>query len=421
MISTRRRQVKPLLEKVLFLLLPDTAANFINEKQKRFRMFAKHRRKARKLPEILLLVGIAYSYFLYPAFLWIWRGLRGPKMVRKSPIEPSVTLIIAAYNEEDKIKAKLENSVRIHFPREKLEILVASDASSDATDAIVREFPEVRLCRTPERRGKEHAQKKAITESTGEILVFTDSATLLDPNAIQSLVANFGDPRVGAVSSKDVMLGGGNGSGEGMYVRYEMALRRLESQVHSVVGLSGSFFAARRQVCQNWSEDFPSDFNTVFNCARMGYRAISDEQSLGYYKDIRKGVSEFDRKVRTLLRGMTALFANLSLLNPMRYGVFAFQLFSHKLMRWAVPLFLIELALRTLWRMRRPDNFGIFLFSAQALGYAMAYGGWKREPLRSLPPVKVAHFFTQVNVAIFMALLKYAKGERIRMWNPTQR
>ncbi len=384
-------------------------------------MFPTCRLRSSRFTDIALLTAAAYSYFVYPLILWVWRALAGSRKVERRAIEPRISLIITAYNEEDKIRAKLENSAQIQYPPDKLEIIVASDASTDGTDSIVRDFSRARLCRSPERRGKEHAQKRAIAESRGEILVFTDAATLLEPEALELLVRNFADPHVGAVSSKDVMLGGGPGSGEGMYVRYEMALRRLESQVYSLVGLSGSFFAARREVCTDWSEDFPSDFNTVFHCARRGYRAVLDESLLGYYKDIRKGGSEFNRKVRTLLRGITALCLNLSLLNPFRYGFFSFQLFSHKMMRWAVPFILIELALRTLFRLRRPDGFTWLLLSGQLIGYGLAAWGYLFPASRSKPVVKLPHFFAQVNAAIFMAWIKFAKGERIRTWDPTKR
>src|SRR5262249_47864476 len=142
---------------------------------------------------------------------------------------------------------------------------------------------------------------------------------------------------VGCVSSVDALMdANGNLSGEGAYVRYEMLLRRLESTLGSVVGLSGSFFAVRREACREWATDVQSDFNTLLNCVRLGFRGVSDETSVGYYRGVTEETREFERKVRTVLRGITTLMHRAGLLSPRRYGLFAWQLVSHKLCRWLV-------------------------------------------------------------------------------------
>ena len=196
---------------------------------------------------------------------------------------PSVSYIITAYNEEKRIKEKIENSLGQDYPKEKLEIIVASDCSSDGTDEIVRSFEEngIKLVRAPERKGKENAQKHAVDAANGEILVFSDVATVLKPDGISNIVRNFSDPAIGCVSSEDKFVDkDGNVSGEGAYVKYEMFLRKLESKVNTLVGLSGSFFAARRQVCENWATDLQSDFNTLLNSVKLGLRGISDPNSI---------------------------------------------------------------------------------------------------------------------------------------------
>src|SRR4030095_3718112 len=142
------------------------------------------------------------------------------------------------------------------YPEERLEVLIASDASDDATDEIVREYAGrgVRLVRAPQRKGKEHAQGLAISVATGEILVFTDAATILEASALRRLMENFADPAVGAVSTEDVTVGAhGNRTAEGLYVKYEMWIRRLEGRFHSLVGLSGSCLAIRKQLSSDWS------------------------------------------------------------------------------------------------------------------------------------------------------------------------
>lgn len=376
-----------------------------------------------------------YSYVVYPLVLAAARLARpGP---RRSPARapaaaasaeappgsslPRVSLIITAYNEEARLPAKLANSLAIDYPGDRLEILVASDCSTDRTDEIARSHPGVRLVRVDERKGKEHAQKRAIKASGGEILVFTDVATRLDGDALRILVRNFADPGVGAVSSEDRMIGEGGASGEGLYVRYEMLLRRLETEVHSLVGLSGSFFAARRDVCERWAEDLPSDFNTVLSCARMGYRAVADEAVIGWYPGIKAGQSEFQRKVRTLVRGMAAFFANLELLDARRFGFFSFQLASHKLMRWLAPVFMALLLPVSLAAAAGRSAVGVAAAALQALFYGLAVLGRLAPALRGHPLVKVPFFFSQVNLAILAAWIKYLRGERISLWTPSQR
>src|SRR5262249_4684481 len=206
------------------------------------------------------------------AVLWVIATLR-PKTVIKSDAAPKVSLIITAHNEGKRIQEKIENALGQTYPGGRLEIIVASDCSTDRTDEVARSFEShgVKLVRAPERRGKEHAQKLAIATAGGEIVVFSDVGTTLPPDGIRRIVRNFADQTVGCVSSVDRVLDqNGQVSGEGAYVRYEMLLRRLETRANSVVGLSGSFFAARREVCREWATDVPSYFRCLLEAVRMG-------------------------------------------------------------------------------------------------------------------------------------------------------
>src|SRR5438552_13743091 len=197
---------------------------------------------------------IFYAYVGYPAALIALSAFRA-RSPRKGSITPAVSLIITAYNEEKRIQEKIENSLNQDYPRDRLEVIVASDCSHDRTDEIVRSYEcqKITLVRASERQGKEATQKLAVQAASGEILVFSDVATTLRPDGISTLVENFYDSTVGCVSSVDrVVDPDGRISGEGAYVRYEMFLRDLETRVNTVVGLSGSFFGARREVCQDW-------------------------------------------------------------------------------------------------------------------------------------------------------------------------
>jgi cellulose synthase/poly-beta-1,6-N-acetylglucosamine synthase-like glycosyltransferase len=250
------------------------------------------------------ILAIFYAYMGYPLLLKGLSIYRSRSIVKK-PIRPDVSLIIAAYNEEDKIRDKLENTLQLDYPSNKLEIIIASDCSKDRTDGIVKTYSSkgVKLVRAPERRGKEHAQKLVVESARGEILVFSDVGTILKPDALQKIVVNFADPSVGCVSGVDkILTQNGTVSGENFYVKYEMYLRRLESEVNSLVGLSGSFFAARREVCKDWKTDLQSDFNTLLNSIRIGLRGVSDPDAIGYYRNVKSHKKEFERKVRTVAR-----------------------------------------------------------------------------------------------------------------------
>lgn len=290
--------------------------------------------------------SLVFIFYAYVGYLLILAGL---SLFRSRPVlmgnvQPMVSFVITAYNEELRIKDKIDNSLRQQYPRERLEIVVASDCSSDKTDEIVRSYASlgVRLIRAAERKGKEAAQKLAVSQTNGEVLVFSDVATTLPSDGIANIVRAFHDPTVGCVSSVDRFVDAqGNLSGEGAYVKYEMLLRQLETKVNTLVGLSGSFFAARRTVCSPWADDLQSDFNTLLNSMRVGLRGISDPHSVGYYKNLSDEKKEYQRKVRTVLRGIAVLMRSLPMLNPFQYGMFAWQLFSHKLCRWLVPFAII--------------------------------------------------------------------------------
>jgi len=375
----------------------------------------------------ILFVGsillIFYAYFGYPLSLY-FLGMFRKRCVKKAPFSPDVTMIITAYNEEKRIKEKLNNTVALDYPRDKLQIIVASDGSTDRTNAIVKDYERngIELLAIEQRRGKENAQKEAVKRARGEVLVFTDVATQLDPDGLKEIVSNFTDPSVGCVSSEDRVIGkDGNSGGEGFYVRYEMWLRRLESQVNSLVGSSGSFFAARKEVCQDFSADMQSDFRTVLNSVKMGLRGVSDPAAVGYYLDISSiEKREFDRKVRTVVRGLTVFFQHLELLNPFRYGLFSYQYFCHKLLRWLVPLFLFTALVTNLILAMESSLYYIVLLCHSAF-YAVALWGWQRERPSPNILLKIPVYFLTVNASIFVAWWRYLRGQRVVMWTPSER
>ncbi|MGZ8393784.1 MAG: glycosyltransferase family 2 protein [Nitrospira sp.] len=376
--------------------------------------------------EVLFWLSIGlmgYAYVGYPLVLRVLALIRS-RPVRKGEDPLSVSFIITAYNEEKRIAEKLDNTLKLAYPKEKFEILVASDCSSDGTDAIVRAYGSrgIRLVRAPQRKGKEAAQKLAVDEAAGEILVFSDVATILPEEAIGNIVRNFHDPSVGCVSSVDRFIDqNGCPSGEGAYVKYEMFLRSLESRVNSLVGLSGSFFAARSAVCkQAWSEDLQSDFNTVLNSMRMGLRGVDDPDSIGYYRNIADERKEFDRKVRTVLRGISVFMKSLSLVNPFAHATFAWQLVSHKLCRWLVPFEMLTAFVANAI-LASTSAFYQGMFCLHVLFYGAALCGLLIRPLQQWSVIRLPAFFLLVNASILKAWMRYWSGERVVVWEPSKR
>jgi len=218
------------------------------------------------------LIGVSFSYFIYPILLVLITKLTKKESYQKnSEISdmPYLSFIITAFNEEKQIEDKLENTLRAKYPRGKIEIIVASDGSTDRTNEIVKKYADKDVILHPvlERKGKENAQRSAIQSAKGDILVFSDVSTKIETVALKQIAQSFENPKVGAISSEDRFLTEtGEVAGEGAYVKYEMWLRKLEGQAKGLVGLSGSFFAARKSVCKEWNINIPSDFNTALNC-----------------------------------------------------------------------------------------------------------------------------------------------------------
>ncbi|RJP20680.1 MAG: glycosyltransferase [Candidatus Abyssobacteria bacterium SURF_5] len=365
---------------------------------------------------------LLYPVFLYPVCMLLLYNLRRRPIIR-NPFPGKVTVIITAHNEESKIRDKLENTLNQDFPHERLQILVASDFSTDATDSIVGAYAErgVTLIRPDRRGGKEYAQKYAVGKATGDVIVFSDVGTELEIGGISRITSNFADPTVGCVSSRDVFLAPGRAvSGEGIYVRYEMLLRKLETGAHSVVGLSGSFFAARTNICAGIRTDTQSDFQTLLNAVRLGYRGVADPQAIGYYRELAAPHNELRRKIRTVLRGITTLMTNADLLNPLQFGLFSFQLISHKLLRWLVPLFLFLMLITSAAGAFDSALFRL-AFLAQCVAYALALAAFLNRRISRIGPMALFRYGLISNIGIIVAWLKFLRGERIVYWEPSKR
>lgn len=365
--------------------------------------------------------GIFYAYFGYPVLLYflsmVLKG--GVKASASGGYYPPVTIIIPVHNEEKVIEAKIKNTAMLRYPQENLEVLIVSDGSTDRTMDLVRKNPlgGLRTFELPARSGKAAALNLGLKEAKNGIVVFSDASIMLEPEALENIVKRFRDPAIGCVSGEDHI---GDKGGEGLYGRYELMLRNLESRVHSIVGASGSFYAQRLSLCEPFREGLAPDFLSVLNTVEKGYRAVTEPSARGTMTSVKSTSEEFRRKVRTLIRGMTALFHKKRLMNPLVSGVFAIELLSHKLVRWLVPFFMLTALVSNLL-VADAGFYGVAL-ALQALFYLLAgLAFFRMGGLHEKLPGKVPLYFSAVNIAILYAWVQYASGMRLEVWNPSKR
>ena len=361
---------------------------------------------------------ITYSYFGYPLLLSLLPKKKDNMETDSLDAEfkPTVSLIIPVYNEEKVIDEKIQNTLSIDYPKDKLEILIASDASTDRTKEIVQKYEKmgVKFLEQPERKGKAGALNLGLRVAKNEIIIFSDASIILDKDALRNLLRRFSDSRIGCVSGEDYIPGVG---GEGFYGRYELLLRNLESRVGSIVGASGCFYAQRCSLCEPFPEGMAPDFFSVLKTVEKGYRAVTEPEAKGVMKSVGNPQSEFQRKVRTFLRGITTLLHFKHLLNPFRFGIFPFQLISHKLMRWSTGVFLILLFLSNLFLVG--SKFYLTFLLLQVAFYLLAFIGWLGLSRPFL--FKVPFFFSMVNLSALVAWVKYLSGFRQEIWEPSKR
>jgi len=379
---------------------------------------------------VVLLPGIlyGYAYLCYPALLWLVGRFRPRNLPLPDPPEwPQITVVVPAYNEEASIRRTIESLLAFDYPAEARHILVISDASTDHTDEIVREYAArgVQLLRQEQRSGKDAGEIAALPHLRGEIVVNTDATIRILPGSLKPLVRAFQDPTVGLASGRDVSVGAADieaNRGESGYVGYEMWVRSLETRVNSIVGASGCFYAIRRSL--HGSETPPGysrDFASALVVREHGYRAVSVDQAVCLVPRTASLQREFRRKVRTMTRGLRTLWLKRTLLNPFRYRSFAWMLWSHKLIRWLVfPA--LPLALAALVPLSFVSIPARVLLAGAAAGVVLGTAAMRAPEGRPLPrPVALCGFVLASHVAGFLAWVQALGGQSSSIWEPTRR
>lgn len=368
------------------------------------------------------LILVVYAYVGYPLLTWLLSRLL-PRPVQQAPITPRLSLIIAAHNEAQDIAAKLENALALDYPPGKREIIVASDCSTDATDALVAAYAAqgVQLYRQTEHLGKTVAQNGAVKLATGDILVFSDATTHCQPEALRQLVRNFADPAVGCVAGQLVYVDAHTtsiGQGCRSYWSYEKLLKQSESQLGSLIGVSGCLYAVRRSSYARLTPELIDDFVVATEIHRRGLRTVYEPRAIATERTNQRSRDEFRMRVRVIEQTLTALQRYRAVLNPWRHGLFAWQLLSHKVLRYAVPLLLLVVFLSNAW-LRETGALYQGFWWLQLAAYGAALLGGVAQALRlRLGPLALPYYFVLANAAGLVALGQFLRGETHVVWTP---
>ncbi len=365
--------------------------------------------------------ALFYTYAGYPMLLAMVSWLR-PRRVRRGDFEPTVSVIITAYNEERDLAAKLENTLTLDYPSQLLEIIVASDCSTDRTDEIVLKFGAqgVRLHRQAKRLGKTAAQNAAVAKATGEIILFSDATSLYQPNAVKAIMPNFADQSVGCVAGRLIYIDPSEshvGRGARSYWNYETFLKRHESRACSLIGASGCLYAVRKSAYVPLYNEACSDFIIATKMVEQGLRAVYEPEAVCTEETNRRSDKEMKMRVRIIAQTFTDLWRHASMMNPFKRGFYAIQLLSHKVMRYLVPFFLMAIFLSS-GALAGSPAYRVF-FLAQVAGYGFAALAWLLEKAGvRIRLLAIPQYFVLTNIASLLAMYQFARGERYAHWEP---
>ncbi len=363
------------------------------------------------------------TYAIYPFLIWLY-GKLFPIHINKKEIFPSISILIAAYNEEKNLDRKLQNTLALVYPKDKVEILVGSDGSTDNTAAIAAKFEDrgVRVFDFSENRGKTAVQNDLVKPSTGEILLFTDASSFLPPDAIQKLIPNFADDRVGCVAGRMRFIDTGsniNTESQGLYWRYEIKIREMESKVGSLIGVDGPLYAIKREYYVPLNHNIISDFISPLLVLKQGKKVILEPSAFVDEEPTQKTIHEFKTRRRITLRGLIGLFSYPELLNLLSSPLLAWQVFFHKVLRWFVgPLIIINflscLALLDHWFFKLFLILYFLFFLSAGFGWIADQAGKKVRALR------IPYYFSLVNFAATMGVIDFFRKKQAVTWKPVR-
>ncbi len=376
---------------------------------------------------------VFYTFFGYGILLFVLVKLR-TMIMGKRPVPnnggkwPSLTLVVSAYNEEDCIAQKIENSLSLTYPQDKITYLFASDGSTDATPAIIAKYPQLTLMHRPERKGKIAAMERAMHEVTSEVVIFTDANTMLNKEALMNICRHYHDPKVGAVSGeKRVSIAdvADATAGEGFYWKYESKLKTWDSELYSVVGAAGELFSVRTKLYEPVPPDtILDDFMISLRIAEKGYRIIYEKAAYATETGSENITEELKRKIRIAAGGIQSIVRLKSLLNPFNNFVLCFQYVSHRVLRWTITPFLMVLAfvLNGIIAFQYHGKVYVALFAMQVFFYGLAVLGWILEKRQvRIKALFIPYYFCMMNYAVAAGIRRYFLKQQSVTWEKAKR
>lgn len=371
---------------------------------------------------------IVYTYFGYGVIISILAKFKSPKNKSKAFAElPKVTLLIAAYNEEEIIEDKIRNSLSLDYPKDKVEIAFVTDGSDDKTVDIIQKYPELKLFHSAKRAGKIAAVNRVMTLINQPITVFSDANVMINKEGLKSLVEKFADPKTGAVSGEKVVISskadGASSSGEGFYWRYESYLKKCDAQWNTLVGSAGEFFGIRTALYAPINENtLIEDFVMTMELASKGFKVDYADNAIAAETGSLNIEEETKRKVRISAGGIQAVILLTKLLNPFKYGKLSFQYISHRALRWTLmPLAIVMALVSNLLVANGSALFSILLLG-QIVFYGLALIGYLvRNKKTKLKVAYIPYYFIYMHYCVVLGWIKYFSGKQKVTWDKAKR
>ncbi len=380
---------------------------------------------------------LVYTYIGYPVILWVIvqvkKKLTPVKKVSSNAYEPNVCLFITAYNEKDFVEQKVENSLQLDYPHDKVQYLWITDGSDDGTPDILKNYTHNEVHHKTERKGKMHAMNRGMNYVKAPIVIFSDTNTLLNQGAVRAIVECFKDAGTGCVAGEKRIVEKkadvASAAGEGLYWKFESWVKNLDSQLNSAVGAVGELFAIRKELFEEVEPDTVlDDFIISLRIAQKGFKIAYTPHAYAEETASLNVKEELKRKIRIAAGGIQSLFRLKSLLNPFRFGVLSWQFFSHKVMRWTLaPVSLFLLLIVNGLIVLQHDitgnaSFYYFFFFLQLFCYLLAIAGWYFEDKRlQMKFLFAPYYFVSVNYASILGILRYCRGKQSVQWEKSKR
>ncbi|MBK9358992.1 MAG: glycosyltransferase family 2 protein [Bacteroidales bacterium] len=384
----------------------------------------------------ILVFIVFYAYAGYGILLYLIVRLKRILSRKKQPwdpgFEPEVTLFVAAYNEKDYVQAKVENSLALDYPEEKLHLVWVTDGSDDGTPDMLKSWNRLKVYHQAERAGKIGAMNRGMKLITTPFVIFTDANTMLNRDAVRNIIRHYKDPKVGGVagekriatSEKDAAAG----AGEGIYWKYESALKKLDSELYSVVGAAGELFSVRTELFHDVEKDtLLDDFILTMRITQQGYIVRYEPDANATETSSANVEEELKRKIRISAGGLQSVVRLKAILNVFRYRTLSFQYISHRVLRWtlaplALPfIFLLNLVIALDSGIFIP-GFYTFLFWCQVLFYLAALSGWYLENKKvKVKVLFVPYYFFIMNLSVYLGFRRFIKGRQTVNWERAKR